>query len=63
MNVKVETVGVLESGPAKQGPQMEGVGSVVGGVTSGADRDGLEGQSGSFWESLLGALKLTAFWE
>lgn len=51
MDVKVETVGMLEEGQADWGHQMDGVGSVVGVGTSGADRNGLDGQEASI-ESL-----------
>lgn len=42
--MKVETVGMLEEGQADWGHQMDGVGSGVGVGTSGADKDGLDGQ-------------------
>lgn len=51
MDVKVETVGMLEEGQADWGHQMDGVGSVVGVGTSGADRDGLDSQE-AYIESL-----------
>lgn len=35
MNMKVETVGMLEEGRADQGHQMDGVHSVVGVLTNG----------------------------
>lgn len=54
--MKVETVGMLEEGQADWGHQMDGVGSVVGVGTSGADRDGLDGQE-AYIESLSMSLE------
>ena len=52
MNLKGETVGMLESGQSDWGHQMNGVDSVVVVAANGADNEDLEGQA-VYVESLV----------
>lgn len=66
MNMKVETVGMLEWGQANQRHQMDGMGSVMWIVKNGAGKDGMEGQEAcveSLAMSFDGHWILRALWE